>query len=239
MEELIQFCLSKDIHDIKREVGMRVNGGIWSSINGTLIWALSQVNGEMAWDEWKKNTLAFHAEAFPDIWYGIWSGPDTYNSDLSKYHGHTHFFEYFITRDPNDKKIMLEDPFGVSWTDFPVMNLHPHAWPIFNLSHLIGVNFTKNGVEITPSSPKEEYYFKSPLFGFSKSKLGYSGWYTPNVSGSWTISLKLKESEIDSFKFLKVNNRIEEIRVKDNCILITGTSTPEEPFMWELKKNKL
>ncbi|MFW9969925.1 MAG: GH36-type glycosyl hydrolase domain-containing protein [Candidatus Odinarchaeota archaeon] len=231
--------LSKDIDDIKREVGMRVNGGIWASINGTLIWALSQVNGEMAWDEWKKNTLAFHAEAFPGIWYGIWSGPDTYNSDLSKYHGHTHFFEYFITGDPNDKKIMLEDPFGISWTDFPVMNLHPHAWPIFNLIHLIGANFTKNGVEITPSLPKEEYYFESPLFGFSKSKLGYSGWYTPSVSGSWTISLKLKESEISSFKFLKVNNKVEEIRVKDNFILITGTSTPEEPFMWELKKNKL
>ncbi|MFX0143676.1 MAG: GH36-type glycosyl hydrolase domain-containing protein, partial [Candidatus Hodarchaeota archaeon] len=130
--------LSKDIDAKKREVGMRVNAGIWPSINGTLIWALSHVNGEIAWDEWKKNTLAFHAEAFPDIWYGIWSGPDTYNSDLSKYPGQTHFFEYFITGDPEDEKSMREDPFGVSWTDFPVMNLHPHAWPIFNLIHLVG-----------------------------------------------------------------------------------------------------
>ncbi|MFX1430876.1 MAG: GH36-type glycosyl hydrolase domain-containing protein, partial [Promethearchaeota archaeon] len=130
--------LSKDIDVKKREVGMRVNAGIWPSINGTLIWALSHVNAEMAWDEWKKNTLAFHAEAFPDIWYGIWSGPDTYNSDLSKYPGQTHFFEYFITGDPKDEKAMKEDPFGISWTDFPVMNLHPHAWPIFNLIHLVG-----------------------------------------------------------------------------------------------------
>jgi hypothetical protein len=229
--------LSKNIDTMKREVGMRVNAGIWPSINGTLIWALSYVNSEMAWDEWKKNTLAYHAEAFPDIWYGIWSGPDTYNSDLSKYHGQTHFFEFFITGDPKDEKDMKEDPFGVSWTDFPVMNLHPHAWPIFNIIHLIGAHFTIDGIEITPSLPKEEYFFESPLFGFSKSKQGYSGWYAPSVSGSWTFSLKLKESEINSFKFLKVNNKIEEIRVKDNCILITGTSTPEEPFMWELKKN--
>jgi len=229
--------LSKDIDAMKREVGVRVNGGIWPSINGTLIWALSLINSEMAWDEWKKNTLAFHAEAFPNIWYGIWSGPDTYNSDLSKYHGQTHFFEYFITGDPKDKKLMLEDPFGVSWTDFPVMNLHPHAWPIFNLIHLVGANFTKDGIEITPSLPEEEYYFESPLFGFSKSKEGYSGWYNPSTTGNWIIVLKLKQDEIKVLEFLKVNNKEKEINVKDNCVFIIGSSSPDEPFVWELKKS--
>ena len=52
------------------------NGGIWPRINGTLIWALALQDGALAWDEWKKNSLAMHAEAYPDIWYGIWSGPD-------------------------------------------------------------------------------------------------------------------------------------------------------------------
>ena len=70
-----------------------MNAGIWPSLNGTLIWALALVNGELAWDEWKKNTLALHAEAYPDVWYGIWSGPDTYNSVLSKYPGQTAFAE--------------------------------------------------------------------------------------------------------------------------------------------------
>ena len=225
------------IDTLKREVGMRVNAGIWSSINGTLIWALSYVNSEMAWDEWKKNTLAYHAEAFPDIWYGIWSGPDTYNSDLSKYPGQTHFFEFFITGDPKDEKDMKEDPFGVSWTDFPVMNLHPHAWPIFNLIHLIDAQFTKDGIEITPSLPKEEYFFESPLFGFSKSKQGYTGWYAPCIPGKWTISLNFKKEKFTDFKFLKINNKEEEFKIKENCIIITGNSTPDKPFTWELKKN--
>ncbi|MFX1592448.1 MAG: GH36-type glycosyl hydrolase domain-containing protein, partial [Promethearchaeota archaeon] len=230
--------LSKDIDSMKREIGMRVNAGIWPSINGTLIWALSLVNSEMAWDEWKENTLAYHAEAFPDIWYGIWSGPDTYNSDLSKYPGQTHFFEYFITGDPKDKEIMLEDPFGISWTDFPVMNLHPHAWPIFNLIHLIGANFTKDGIEITPSLPIDEYYFESPLFGFSKLKNRYSGWYFPSFPGNWTISLKLKKDEIKDYKFLKINNNIEELKIEENCIIITGRSLTDKPLKWELLKSK-
>ena len=50
------------------------------------------VDGAQAWDEWKKNCLALHAEAYPDVWYGIWSGPDTYNSVLSRYPGQTMFW---------------------------------------------------------------------------------------------------------------------------------------------------
>ncbi|NVM36436.1 MAG: hypothetical protein HWN81_12630, partial [Candidatus Lokiarchaeota archaeon] len=203
--------LSKNIDVIKREVGMRVNGGIWPSINGTLIWALSHVNSEMAWDEWKKNTLAFHAEAFPDIWYGIWSGPDTYNSDLSKFYGQTHFFEYLITGDPNDKKNMLEDPFLVNWTDFPVMNLHPHAWPLYNIIHLIGAKFTKEGIELSPSLPKKQYYFSSPLLGFKKSDDGYSGWYAPLVEGNWKVTLKLDTDELNQFVSLEVNDSENDI----------------------------
>ncbi|MFX1438437.1 MAG: hypothetical protein ACFFAA_14770, partial [Promethearchaeota archaeon] len=111
-------------------------------------------------------------------------------------------------------------------------------WPIFNLIHLVGANFTKDGVEITPSLAKEEYYFESPLFGFSKSKLGYSGWYTPSALGSWTISLKLKEDEINDFKHLKINNKEEQLMIKNDCIIIGGNSTLDEPFTWELKKSK-
>jgi hypothetical protein len=55
---------------------MLSTGGIRPSINGTLIWALALVNGSMAWDEWKKKSLALHAETYADVWYGIWSGSD-------------------------------------------------------------------------------------------------------------------------------------------------------------------
>ncbi len=229
--------LSKDIDDINREVGMRVNGGIWPSINGTLIWALSQLNAEMAWDEWKKNTLAFHAEAFPDIWYGIWSGPDTYNSDLSKYAGQTHFFEYLITGDSKDKKIMLEDPFGLNWTDFPVMNLHPHAWPLYNIIHLIGAKFTKEGLEFSPSLPEEIYDFSSPLLGFKKSEDVYSGWYDPLVEGNWKVSLKLEYDELNQFVKLEVNDLENEINIEGEQIVFYGKSELKKPLRWKLRKS--
>jgi len=229
--------LSKDIDVMKREVGMRVNGGIWSSINGTLIWALSCVKSEMAWDEWKKNTLAFHAEAFPDIWYGIWSGPDTYNSDLSIYHGQTHFFEYFVTGDPKDKKIMLEDPFGINWTDFPVMNLHPHAWPLYNITHLIGAKFTKKGIKFSPSLPKEKYDISSPILGFKKTEEGYSGWYAPLIEGNWKVTLNLNSDELKQLVSLEVNDLEKDINIKEDQIVFYGRSKISKPLRWKLKKS--
>jgi hypothetical protein len=48
--------------------GAGTNGGVWPSINGTLVWALARVDGDMAWDEWVKNSLAAHAEAYPEVW---------------------------------------------------------------------------------------------------------------------------------------------------------------------------
>ncbi|MCK4780459.1 MAG: hypothetical protein KAT57_09745, partial [Candidatus Lokiarchaeota archaeon] len=192
---------------------------------------------EMAWDEWKKNTLAFHAEAFPDIWYGIWSGPDTYNSDLSRYHGQTHFFEYFITGDPKDKKIMLEDPFGVNWTDFPVMNLHPHAWPLYNIIHLIGARFTKEGIEFSPTLPKEIYNFSSPILGFKKTEEGYSGWYAPLVDDNWKVTLNLGEDELKQFIRLEINETENEISFIGDQIVFYGRSEQNKPLRWKIKKS--
>ncbi|MHA1489752.1 MAG: GH36-type glycosyl hydrolase domain-containing protein [Promethearchaeota archaeon] len=229
--------VSKGIEMMWREVGMRVNGGIWPSINGTLIWALSLVDEDMAWDEWKKNTLAVHAESFPDVWYGIWSGPDTYNSDISKYPGQTHFCKYWLTKDPKDEQMMKEDLAGaINWTDFPVMNLHPHAWPIYNTINLIGLKATKDGLEFAPSLPKDEYKFSSPLVGFEKSKEGYSGWYAPNSAGSWKIIVKLSNEEINRYNKIEINNKEETIVKDGNKIVFSGTSAPDEPLSWKIKK---
>ena len=93
-----------------------------------------------AWDEWKKNSLAIHAEKYPEIWYGTWSGPDTYNSALSKHPGQT----MFAVASPDDQSPLKE--WGMSWTDFPVMNLHPHAWPLYSSAKLLGLEFHEKGI---------------------------------------------------------------------------------------------
>jgi hypothetical protein len=216
--------------------GQGTNGGIWPSINGTLIWALSLVNGEMAWDEWKKNSLAYHAENFPDVWYGIWSGPDVYNSSLSKYSGQTGFAEPVLTK----KVVPAEDEAvlgfeTINWTDFPVFNLHPHAWPLYDVTRLVGITFTPEGVELRPTIPQDDYKFSSSLIGLEKTKNGYLGWYNPKKEGMWKLSLELTDEEIEKIDSILINGNENEFAIMENCVILIGENKLNKSLLWEIR----
>ena len=211
-------------------LGFGENGGVWPSINGTLIWALATANAAMAWDEWKKNSLACHAEAYPDIWYGIWSGPDTYNSVLSRHPGETRH------ADPSSPDPKERSDWGVNWTDFPVMNMHPHAWPLYSAAKLLGLEFHETGVRFKPDLPLSEYEFTSPLLGFNKSLNGYTGWYSPSVAGRWNVELRLSGSETAKLKEIRINGSSQPLPTDAGAHLVrfSGESKPGSPLRWEV-----
>jgi hypothetical protein len=194
---------------MKDEPGTGTNGGIFYAINGTLIWALSLVNGELAWEEWKKNTLARHAEIYPDMWFGIWSGPDAYNSVLAKQPGST----------------------GV---DFPVLNMHSHAWPLYSAIKLLGTDFHPGGVHFKPCIPLDEYEFSAPLLGFKRTLKGYSGWYAPMAAEHWTIEVALPDLELGRVKHLRVNGVQQALYSAEGRIRFRGPSEPGTPLRWEI-----
>lgn len=219
---------SKGDPTMDNAVGTATNGGIWPSINGTLIWALALEDGSQAWEEWKKNCLALHAETYPEIWYGIWSGPDTYNSVLSKYPGQTMFFQ----ASPDGTARRTDQ--GLNWTDFPVMNMHPHAWPLYSAAKLLGLDFNEKGFRLAPLLPLPEFEFSSPVFGFKKSADGYSAWYAPSVAGDWEVELVLPPADLGRFERLKVNGSPVQPHKAAAAVRFTGVSSPAGPFRWEL-----
>src|SRR5258708_11124774 len=188
----------------KSEPGTQVNGGVWPSLNQTLIWALAGVDGAMAWDEWKKNSFARHAEVYPEIWYGAWSGPDVLNSTLSKHPGAT----------------TGGKPFG--WTDFPVLNMHTHACPLFALSKLMGLDFTESGMHLAPKLPLASFRFESPLLGLIKSADGYQGWYNPISQGTYSIRLKIPAAEAKGFSRVEVNGKRIRAQIVDQALQMRG-----------------
>jgi hypothetical protein len=219
---------SKGDSTMRSPIGCLTNGGIWPSINGTLIWALALENGALAWDEWKKNSLAVHAEKYPEVWYGTWSGPDTYNSVLSKHPGQT----MFVENSPDDHSPQAE--WGMNWTDFPVMNLHPHAWPLYSSAKLLGLEFHESGLSFSPALPLVEYEFTSPLLGFKKSKNGYSGWYAPSSSGRWEIALRLSDSESAQLRRVRINGEMQPTQNSEQGIRFSGESKPGNALRWEI-----
>ncbi len=194
--------------------GTQVNGGVWPSLNQTLIWALAQLDGAMAWDEWKKNSFARHAEVYPEIWYGTWSGPDVLNAASSKHPGET----------------TGGKPFG--WTDFPVLNMHTHACPLYALSKLIGLEFTESGISLSPKLPLPSFRFDSPLLGLIKTERGYEGWYNPSVSNTYSIRFAPPAEELKRLQRVEVNGNKIHPRIVDNVIELRGIGGGGSPLRW-------
>src|SRR6266567_3520487 len=199
--------------------GTQVNGGVWPSLNQTLIWALAQIDGTMAWDEWKKNSFARHADVYPEIWYGTWSGPDVLNAASSKRPGET----------------TGGKPFG--WTDFPVLNMHAHACPLYSLSKLIGLAFTESGLVLSPKLPLPTFRFESPLLGFIKTGRGYEGWYAPATSNNYSVRLALPADEAKRLQRVEVNGKKIRARVVDNAIELKGIGGAGTSLRWSVSRD--
>jgi hypothetical protein len=108
--------------------GEGTSGGIWYAINMTLVWAAAKVDPELALSEWRRMTLAAHAAAYPGIWEGTLSGPDSWNAPESPRAGRT-----------------WGVPGVLAMQAFPVNNLHSHAQPLLAYLRLLGVEPTERG----------------------------------------------------------------------------------------------
>jgi len=201
------------------EAGTCVNGGVWPSLNQTLIWALATVDAAMGWDEWKKNSLARHAATYPDVWYGIWSGTDSYNSTVHKTAGETVNNPYF------------------HGADFPVLNLHAHACSLYSLSKVIGLEFNEGGLGVRPELPVESYRFDSELVGVLKSAEGnYEGWYAPLMAGTWTVKVGLPQAVLSRVTKAEVNGRPVELKKdSDGSVTLIGASGAGKPMRWRIR----
>jgi hypothetical protein len=107
--------------DVMGKPGEGTAGGIWFSINMTLVWAAARLDPKMAGDEWRRMTLAGHTAAYPAIWTGTLSGPDAYNGVESPRAG---------------------EAWGTSMLAmqaYPVANMHSHSQPLLAYLRLLGV----------------------------------------------------------------------------------------------------
>jgi hypothetical protein len=115
------------------------------------------------------------------------------------------------------------------------MNMHPHAWPLYDTAKLIGVSFTPAGLDLSPALPLAEYRFESPLIGLEKRADGYSGWYAPMRAGTWQMRLHIPEAERVRFQSVEVNGRLQEVQVDaQGALCWSGASTLAEPLRWRV-----
>jgi hypothetical protein len=149
--------------------GWDINGGIWFAMNGLLTWAYGRYDTERAWRSLLKNSMTRHAELYPHVWYGIWSGPDAFNAAYAPRPGETYI------------------NFSTPTTDFPVMNLNLHASFLTAVLKLAGIEPTIDGLAIVPTLPFEAFHLKTPIIDLKFDEKLIEGSYAPQGRDKMTI----------------------------------------------------
>ena len=178
-------CLVPPMKGRFLEPGSDTNGGSWFAINAWLIWAWSKHNPKETWNFLLKNTLFAHAEIYPNIWYGIWSGPDAYNSAEHPRAGETFCLNF------------------TPMTQFPIMNMNCHAGLLFSILKLAGLCPRNKALFIDPKIPFEKFKLQTPLISYSYQPGKIEIHHTPICSGEITLCIKLNQTILSSTEQLK------------------------------------
>lgn len=148
-------------------------GGIWPVANAWLTEAYAQRDAERGWDSFVRNTLAAHADAYPSLWYGIWTGPDSFNGPESARPGEA------------------DAHAATALTDFPALNAHMHTSPLRALMGLLGVEGTSDGLRITPRVPTETFSVHWPRLGIESQPTSMSGYVVTESDGPLVLDVAL------------------------------------------------
>ena len=200
--------------------GWDVNGGIWHAMNSLLTWGYSKYDSEKAYSSLIKNSLAQRAEAYPNIWYGIWSGPDAYIADYAENAGEA--FYHLLT----------------PMCDFPLMNLNVHACYLLSIIKIAGIEVDYESLIIHPKLEDQNFHFKSPLISIEFS----SNLIKIELNLEFTKNLKIKIHkpkwwEEKSIIFFNENDitKNAELCVIDNIFIIINIKEDLKKIKIKLK----
>jgi hypothetical protein len=155
-------AIAKEL-DVPSPAGATLTAGgqVWPAISGLLTWGYARSDPERAWAHLARNTLAAHAKAYPDIWYGIWSAPDGLYGPGGDRPGQAWYSQV------------------TPMTDFPVMNANADAMPLLAALRVAGVEVTAAGLRLDPRVPGRAFGLKTDLLELQQRPTKLSGVYRP------------------------------------------------------------
>jgi hypothetical protein len=132
-------------------------GGVWPVASSWLTEAYALHDRAKGWSSLVRNTLFAHARAFPHLWYGVWSGPDSYyGPDAER---------------PGEADAHL----ATALTDYPVLNTHAHSSVLRALHAVAGIRGTAEGLAIAPLFPTETFSIVWPTLSLESTPTSIGG----------------------------------------------------------------
>jgi hypothetical protein len=150
----------------EKATGAGTTGGVWFALNGPDVWALGPVDPALAYREYKDNTRAAYAHAYPDNWFGLLSGPDSYNS--------------FESPSAGQPSIPM----------YPVQDSLAPAWELFGTMAEAGIQATPGGYTIDPHWPFRDFTWDTGVAGVSYAAGGAHGYLRPADGGTVTMRVR-------------------------------------------------
>lgn len=203
--QFISFPAQKTKHNVLPK-GWDVNGGIWHAINSLMIWAYSLHDPEKAINSLLKNSLYQRAIEYPNLWYGIWSGPDSYIADYVENAGEAFYH--------------LPTPM----CDFPIMNLNIHACYLLSVIKMTGFEEYHEGISINPQLAFQEFSFESPLFSIIITSKEWKIKYNPINSKGTNLRIRKprwwNENSLILLNEEDIMNNTDIIQIENDDIVI-------------------
>ena len=191
--------------------------GVWPVVSPWLTEAYAIADPARGWDSLVRNTLFAHAEAFPRLWYGVWSGPDSYyGPDAER---------------PGEADAHL----ATALTDYPVLDVHAHASVLRALFAVAGIEPTAAGIAIAPRLPTETFAIAWPRIALTSTPSSIAGSLTTVGGGPLELRVRLP-SDLRGAGPLDVRAGgapVTATRDGDDVVL-TVVTAPEVPLAWSV-----
>jgi hypothetical protein len=125
---------------------------------------------DYAFDEFERNTLAAHANAYPTHWDGVISVDDVCRS----------FYSAAPEQCGN----------GLS-TAYEGQIMHQPAWSLYDAIKLAGIEPTASGYSIAPHLPLANFSLRFPQVGLASEPGRLRGYVTPQRDGALQMDVKV------------------------------------------------
>ncbi len=197
--------------------GSDTNGGTWSAVDGWTTWAWMRHDPAAAWRFFQHSSMATRAEAYPDNWYGIWSGPDAFNA-----HYHPRPAETFNF---NATPMAL----------YPVMNMNRHALPLIDLFKFAGFGADNGAITVDPRFPFDTFAVDTALMGCSYAPDRCEGHYVPVAAGEFRFRIAPPRAHSGSAVHLEVNGQRVSPDVLGESVEFVVSARSGEAITWTLR----
>jgi Glycosyl hydrolase 36 superfamily, catalytic domain/Glycosyltransferase family 36 len=192
-------------------------GGAWYAVNGWLTWALGELDGivpkarELAFSEFRRNTLAARATVYPKHWDGIVSVDDACRS--------------WYSTDPATCGVGLS-------TAYDTQIMHQPAWSLYDAVMLAGVTPTADGYTITPRLPMARFSLRMGTVGVAAEKRRLRGFVAPARSGALTMRVAPPRGVRASATLAFANGRRVKARAEGALVVFTLPARADRPANW-------